>query len=87
MALGELMATRIGAAYLQSQGLPVSWSDARDVLCSIDVPHENERSRYLSASCEFDPEPELQTKFAATTGVVLTQGFIARNPAGEGAPC
>ena len=84
MALGELMATRIGAAYLQSQGLDVSWLDARDVLCSIDVPHENERSRYLSASCEFDPEPELQTKFAATTGVVLTQGFIARNPAGEG---
>jgi diaminopimelate decarboxylase/aspartate kinase len=84
MALGELMATRLGAAYLQSQGLSASWVDARDVLCSIDVPHENERSRYLSASCAFEPEPDLQAEFAAANGVVLTQGFIARNPAGEG---
>ena len=55
MALGELMATRLGAAYLQSQGIVTTWVDARDVLCSVDVPHENERSRYLSASCGFVP--------------------------------
>jgi len=84
MALGELMATRLGAAYLQSQGLGVNWVDAREVLRSIDVPHENERSRYLSASCAFEPEPELQAKFAAANGIVLTQGFIARNSVGEG---
>ncbi len=84
MALGELMATRLGAAYLQSHGLGVNWVDAREVLCSIDVRHENERSRYLSASCAFEPEPELQAKFAAANGIVLTQGFIARNSVGEG---
>lgn len=83
MVLGELMATTLGAAYLESQGLPVVWTDARDILQSIDVPHENERSRYLSASCAFDADPELQQRLAATDGVILTQGFIARNPDGE----
>lgn len=84
MALGELMATRLGAAYLHSQGLSVQWVDAREVLSSVDVPHENERSRYLSATCAFEAEPALQAHFAAANGVVLTQGFIARNSAGEG---
>ena len=83
MALGELMATTLGAAYLQSQDLTVDWTDARDLLQSIDVPHENERSRYLSASCLFDTDVDIQASLAATDGVVLTQGFIARNADGE----
>ena len=83
MALGELMGTTLGAAYLQSQGLSVDWTDARDLLQSVDVPHENERSRYLSASCLFDTDPDLRVRLAATDGVVLTQGFIARNADGE----
>jgi len=83
MALGELMATRLGAAYLQDQGIQVDLLDARDVLQSIDVPHENERSRYLSASCEFDPDVALQARLTASKAVTLTQGFIARNQAGE----
>lgn len=83
MVLGELMATTLGAAYLESQGLSVVWTDARHILESIDVPHENERSRYLSASCAFEIEPALQQRLAAIDGVVLTQGFIARNSAGD----
>ncbi len=83
MVLGELMATTLGAAYLESQGLAVVWTDARDILQSVDVPHENERSRYLSASCAFDTDPAVQAKLAAADGVILTQGFIARNPGGD----
>ncbi len=83
MALGELMATKLGAAYLRSQGIPVAWTDARDVLQSVDVPQERERSRYLSASCAFDADPDIRARFAATDEVILTQGFIARNPHGE----
>jgi diaminopimelate decarboxylase/aspartate kinase len=83
MALGELMATQLGAAYLRDQGLEVEWLDARDVLRSIDVPHENERSRYLSASCEFDPDAGLQARLTTSKAVTLTQGFIARNQEGE----
>ena len=44
MALGELMSTSIGAAYLRSEDIDVTWTDARDVLVSIEVPGENERS-------------------------------------------
>jgi len=84
MSLGELMATSISAAYLRSEGIDVTWTDARDVLRSIDMPGENERSRYLSASCATDPDADLQSRFAARPGIILTQGFIARNPDGEG---
>lgn len=83
MALGELMATRLGAAYLDGQGIAVDWLDARDILQSADVPHENERSRYLSASCQFEPDAALQARISAAARVVLTQGFIARNEGGE----
>ncbi len=83
MVLGELMATTLGAAYLQSQSVPVDWTDARDILQSIDVPHENERSRYLSASCTFDQDAQIQARLSATDAVILTQGFIARNRGGD----
>ena len=83
MALGELMSTRIGAAYLRSEGCDVAWVDARDVLKSIKVPDENRRSSFLSASCDIQPEPDMQNQFAARTGVVITQGFIASDPDGE----
>jgi diaminopimelate decarboxylase/aspartate kinase len=83
MALGELMSTRLGAAYLQAQSLPVEWMDARSALTSIDVAQENERSRFLSASCDFEPDEAFGQRLADAEGVVLTQGFIARNRDGE----
>ena len=83
MALGELLATRLGAAYLEAEGVPVSWVDARTALVSVDFGPDNERSRYLSASCDFSPDAELATRFAALPGVILTQGFIARSNSGE----
>jgi diaminopimelate decarboxylase/aspartate kinase len=84
MSCGELMATSMGAAFLAAEGVAVTWVDARDVLQSIDVPGENERSRYLSANCGIEPDSDLQNHFAAQKGVILTQGFIARNTRGEG---
>lgn len=83
LSFGELMATCLGAEYLRSQGLAVTWVDSRDVLQSITLPHENERSRYLSAHCEFDPDSALQDRFIGSPGVILTQGFIASNLDGE----
>ena len=62
----------------------MTWADARDALKSIDMPGENERSRYLSASCATDPDEDLQNHFAVQPGIILTQGFIARNPDSEG---
>ena len=43
----------------------------------------NERTRYLSADCDFEPDPDLQKSFWELGGIILTQGFIARNKRGE----
>lgn len=83
MALGELMATRIGAAYLASTGIDTEWRDARTVLQSEERPNRSETHNYLSATCAHAPDPELRAELTAGSAVVLTQGFIAANPRGE----
>ena len=83
MAMGELMATNLGAAWLAEQGIPTHWHDARESLCSQDIPGASERASFLSATCGFDPDPHLQAEFGALDGVILTQGFIARNAHNE----
>jgi diaminopimelate decarboxylase/aspartate kinase len=84
MALGELMATRVGAEYLRLVGLPVNWVDARDHLTSVSDSGGGQRSRdYLSAQCAAEADPALGEAFDKLGGIVLTQGFIARNAWGE----
>ena len=82
MALGELLSTSLGAAFLAKKGLPAVWMDARDLLTSRSRPGRNPVTSYLSATCSFAPDPELGDKLDGQ-GVVLTQGFIARNTSGE----
>jgi diaminopimelate decarboxylase/aspartate kinase len=83
MALGELMATRLGAAYLEAQSLPVQWFDARELLTSRSRSARQTANSYLSATCEFTPDAGLQAMLASEGKIVLTQGFIARNKNGE----
>ena len=83
MALGELMATRLGAAYLESQALPVQWMDARDLLTSRSHSNHQTGSGYLSATCDFEPDASLQSTLAKEGKIILTQGFIARNKNSE----
>jgi len=83
MAMGELLATTMGAAYLQAQGLNTRWHDARESLCCEEIPGVSERAAFLSATCAHDADPHLQAALGATKGVVLTQGFIARNNRNE----
>jgi diaminopimelate decarboxylase/aspartate kinase len=83
MALGELMSTLLGAAYLANQGIPVQWMDARDLLSSRSRPGRNPFTSYLSATCDYGHDDALSRKLAEVDGVVLTQGFIARNTSGE----
>ena len=79
MAIGELMATRLGAAYLVSQGLPAQWMDARELLTSRSQAVRQTSSSYLSATCDFDVDEALQSTLEKNAGITLTQGFIARN--------
>lgn len=84
LALGELMATVLGAAYLEQQDLDVSWFDARDVLTSVEHDGMMEAARIRRAVCDFDPDPDLQQKLSDVgSQVLLTQGFIARSPDGR----
>ncbi|HSW32324.1 MAG TPA: aspartate kinase, partial [Steroidobacteraceae bacterium] len=83
MATGELMATRIGAAYLAHEGLDVQWLDARTLLHAEERPGASARANYLSATCVFEPDPALQQRLAAGHSVLLTQGFIASDSRGE----
>lgn len=83
MALGELMATRLSAAWLADAGHNISWIDARSVLTSEEQPNRPERARFLSATCGRDHDPALVQRFASLEGIVLTQGFIASDPEGN----
>ena len=83
MALGELMATRLGAAYLEKAGLPIQWMDARRMLTSSNRSNRAQPRDYLSATCDHEPDEALQEQVAGVDKVVLTQGFIASNPQGQ----
>jgi bifunctional diaminopimelate decarboxylase / aspartate kinase len=83
MATGELMATRIGAAYLAAEGLDVQWLDARTVLHAEERPGATARASYLSATCNFEPDAALQRRLSTGGSVLLTQGFIASDGKGE----
>jgi diaminopimelate decarboxylase/aspartate kinase len=83
MATGELLATELGAAFLRSQGLSITWLDARAVLKADERKGASVKASVLSATCRFEPDPELQRRLAALGTVVLTQGFIASDEAGN----
>jgi bifunctional diaminopimelate decarboxylase / aspartate kinase len=83
LATGELAATQLGAAYLRLAGFDVTWLDARELLRSAAGPDIGERAAFLSARCEFEADPALQKRLSETSGLVLTQGFIARNRKGD----
>jgi len=83
MALGELLATRIGAAWLNACGIATQWVDARDHLVSEDRTNRSESQNYLSAICGASHDPELGARLGGGDKVVLTQGFIARNARGD----
>ncbi len=83
MANGELMATRLGAAFLAHEGIDVQWVDARTLLHAEERPGASQRSNYLSATCVFEPDPALQRQLAAGRKVLVTQGFIASDARGD----
>jgi diaminopimelate decarboxylase/aspartate kinase len=83
MAMGELMATMLGAAYLDKCGIDCEWRDARTLLASEDRPHRSEAQNYLSATCGYAADAELRASLGASGKVVLTQGFIASNSRAE----
>src|SRR5688572_27631627 len=82
MANGELMATEIGSRFLRSQGLDVTWMDARDML-SVEDRGASAKASVLSATCSFAPDAALEQRLDASTPVIISQGFIARDSEGN----
>jgi diaminopimelate decarboxylase/aspartate kinase len=83
LAAGELMATELGARYLSSQGLEVAWADARGMLRSSMRHGAPGKGAMLSATCSFSPDAELEERLSTLAPVVVTQGFIASDSAGD----
>jgi diaminopimelate decarboxylase/aspartate kinase len=77
MACGELMATEIGARYLNAQGIEAHWWDAREGLKAEMAMLRTAKQHFLSATCDFTPDPLLRARLEERSGVIVTQGFIA----------
>jgi diaminopimelate decarboxylase/aspartate kinase len=83
MAMGELLATCLGVVFLNGRGLKTQWVDARGVLRAEERHGTNTKAGRLSATCDFSPDAKLQAEWRASDAVIITQGFIASNSAGE----
>ena len=83
MAMGELLATTLGAEFLNAQGIGTRWIDARGVLHADERLNATQKASLLSATCDFAPDLKLQSDWRVLGGVIITQGFIASNAAGE----
>lgn len=83
MAMGELLATALGCEFLNAQGLRARWIDARTVLRAEHRAGSNVKASILSATCDFAPDQALRAAWQAIEGVIITQGFIASNDAGD----
>jgi len=82
MSFGEILATKLSAAYLDSLGIDVHWQDAREILKSEMRAHCSVAQSYLSATCDCKADPVLASELANHGKVILTQGFIASNTHG-----
>ena len=83
MATGELMATDLGARYLRARGLAIDWVDARTLLKTEERRGASARAGVLQATCAFAPDPALRERLSLLAPVVITQGFIASDEAGN----
>lgn len=84
LSAGELLSTSLGAAWLEDQGIPVSWQDARELLEALPEPHASLERQYLSATCATEADPALDRRLRSLPEpVVLTQGFLAHMASNE----
>lgn len=83
LAFGELILTKLGYAFLNAQGIETDWYDIRRGLIA-DNDRQQSTKHYLSATCDAKPDPHLLQQLRALNNpVVITQGFIASDQAGD----
>jgi diaminopimelate decarboxylase/aspartate kinase len=79
LSLGELFSSRMGAAYLRSQGHDIAWSDAREHLRAVALPNQSAWAGRLSVNCEMRPDAGWRERYAEQGDLLITQGFICRD--------
>ncbi|MCO4746498.1 MAG: bifunctional aspartate kinase/diaminopimelate decarboxylase [Proteobacteria bacterium] len=82
LSAGEILSTRLGAAFLQRLGADATWMDARELFTSVDQPELPESVRILSARIAHERQPELNAALPGSA-IAVTQGFIARDTTGR----
>jgi diaminopimelate decarboxylase/aspartate kinase len=85
LATGELASSELGARALSRLlGSEVSWLDARELLQAERPANQSEAAGYLNAVCDSERDATLVARLEQQGArCALTQGFIARNAAGE----
>lgn len=76
LAMGELMATKLGAAYLEQQLDSTSWLDARRHIKTVTQKNASVRSRVISAVSTTDFDQNVANALNEAGPLVVTQGFI-----------
>ncbi|MDP2339703.1 MAG: bifunctional aspartate kinase/diaminopimelate decarboxylase [Deltaproteobacteria bacterium] len=85
MAMGELMSTRLGAAFFNKEGFTTTWIDARTCFTARADDRRPEAQQVLSADVDDDKDPALMARFDqvfSSASCVVTQGFIAADRSG-----
>jgi diaminopimelate decarboxylase/aspartate kinase len=57
MAFGELLSTRLGAAFLRAQGIDIAWIDARECLTALPDPDRRPHPRLSLGQLRRQPRP------------------------------
>ncbi len=84
LAFGELLSSRLGAAFFAARGLEAAWVDARELLLAEAELDEGPRRHFLAARCSSAPDDELRSELAQKpVAAFITQGFIARDAQGS----
>jgi diaminopimelate decarboxylase/aspartate kinase len=77
LAMGELMATKLGSAFLERELGNANWIDARKYIKTVTQKNATERSRIISAVSKTDYEQDIADALNESGSLVVTQGFIA----------
>ncbi len=83
LALGELFSSRLGSAYLSSQGLDLRWSDARRHLRALSLPNQSAWAARLSVNCETRADAGFRERYVRQGDTLITQGFICADAEGK----
>ncbi len=84
LAIGELMSTTIGHAFISQSGVAATWYDARELLVAERQP--DQWHHFTSAVCNFEYSSQLSKQLFSPSNdasVVVTQGFIASDDQGN----